>query len=685
MPSQNKFVTWNATSGTFLLGDNVFYATGCNINWLGLAVVNDQDQCFAPVDTTRIDYILRYAKNTLHCNVIRCHTLGFSGSIDPYYKEHFVSNNGIVNDNYFKLIDYTILVAKRLGLYLIPVMTDQYNCWNGNYNVFLGDGETTDDFFNANSTAYTNYTSFLKKFLTHRVFDPSDNTSTMICEEPTIFCIEYGNELGDHSLFPDQQLCDFSGVPCYSGPTLLTSPTKYSNPTKEWFSDITSFIRGIDKNHLLMTGADWCQLEDPTPTGSSSCDGWDVDGVDIVSFHWYFDSTEVTTKYEAMKTAAERARQKNKAVIFGEYPASYGDVSGFLNEMTKFLDDKTIQGEFFWDLVYDEYKGSDSYAVSPTKNTALLKKYADHFKPFEYGSSTRCSSLQDCQNSCGSQPPPSTDRIMLVIGDSITTGYHCYNGEYNCTCDSNPCCNPDCCVQENGDLDKYDPTTQEILSNDYSFVTNCSLSYIDAFLKNITDPVQVYNFAIQGTSANACNPWRDYAYNALLTFQQQPDFIYIALGVNDILLPSSNTCVYNLNATYDALAQLITDLGNIYTGCSFLLIRPLPIGDTTLTYWNTLDQDYKNMGDEVKTRLDPGLVDRVVWIDIYDDLKNQLSTFTCTFCDKIHPLKAWNEIIGTTLAEAIAKTGKMTLGTHTNLKRQAYYQNPQCKTFDKAC
>ena len=232
---KNDFVKWDPSKNSFLLNNKNFYAIGCNMPWMGLIVANKLNQCFVqPADKDVVD-TLTYARQVLNCNVIRCHTLGFSA----FSKNSFLPN-GKINEKYWDTINLIIKTSKQLGLYLIPVLTDQYNGYNGNYNIFLGDGESSADFYDTKSQAFKNYKSFINEFLNHEV------DGTKIKDHPNIFCLEFGNELGDHFGMSANNCVVDQTISCVYNPsqTPLNIPkTLCPVPTKEWFIAVKDYIK----------------------------------------------------------------------------------------------------------------------------------------------------------------------------------------------------------------------------------------------------------------------------------------------------------------------------------------------------------------------------------------------------------------------------------------------------------
>lgn len=716
------FVTYNPTKQEFEFNGQRLVATGVNITWLGYSLNSPGFQeCGVPTPHERIDNILTYCRNTLNVNVIRCFTLGFPSftpnSLLPEKQKQ--SDTMIkINDNFWDSLDYTIATAKRLGLFVIPVLSDQYAAWMGNYDIFLGPNEKTQDFFNISSQAYKNYTHVLSEYLNHKN-KYLDNVA--IKDEPTIFGFQYINEAGDHS---NDGTCRsaFTSTCAWNPSYHFNIPTTSCLvPTQEWITAIIKFTKSIDANHMLAIGTDWCNFS----IGSDCSYVLDEPDVSFVDYHWYF--TDKTLKYDAIQKQCKEATDKQKACLVAEvqshYPEKYSD---FLDTMNNWLSQNIIQGLMFWEL-YDEQgiaggcdEKVDGCIYSPKYDT-LLTKWATLFLPFKFNHDSppsSCQTLDLCQKTCGSvsdkyyqcegttcslcssgqsstckykndntcngQCDERKQLIMFVIGDSVTTGYHCAN-----------CAYPGACANQttyNGNLDKLNTTTYTIDKSGYQYTNNCSLSYIEPFLQNILQNMIVYNFAIQGKSAADCYlpqygniQWSKYnnIYNDFINAKNYliPDYIYISLGANDLLYKCNNC---ENQPIYNAIADLITNLAKVYDTSIFIFNRPFPLQNAQNCSIKNFDS-MSNMGIEVKKLLKQPLSNRCFFIDIYDDIKN--SPEFGNYCDEIHPLKDLNNTQGKLLAKAISKLSiGLTYGLNPNNPPvQVYYDNPQCKSQQKTC
>lgn len=671
VPHPDRFITWNKEKLEFNLYNKTFFATGCNMPWMGLVIstsdiqIAESDvQCFTQPSKENITKMLTYARMKINCNVIRCHTLGFSS----FAKNSFIpSVDQNINQKYWDIIDHIILTSRKLGLYLIPVFCDQYNGYNGNYGIFVANGETVEDFYDTKSKTFENYTTFLSTYLNHVIYDPSTKESTAIKDEPTIFCLEFGNELGDHSLTQPGQCSTPSTIQCQYGseprPVITIPPTKCLVPSERWMETVRDVIRSIDRNHMLMTGADWCQLRPPVE--SLSCE-WDIDGIDIISFHWYFCRTISDTSFDnpsvlhIMTESCKPINRSKKAVLFGEYPANYAKVSGFLEAMSTLMKGSgtdgspKLNGHLFWDLVYLRYisGGSDwqpdgcqpdGYAVAPSRDDTVLDSYAKSFSGFAFRPT----------------PTPTDDTIqILLIGDSITAGFHCSGATFcgSCqTCDSINSCDfaTTCRMVQNASLG----------AGSCKYIQNCSLSFADFLARYLTQKhsvnIEIYNNAIKGTTAfrpnDRCEQSQilyggSYVEHSLKCWEtsltySNIDFITIMFGTNDALIANITNCFGNdtaslTQAVISGLVFMIDQLKRRYPDAIIFLIRPIPSNSSALNL-DVIHRTFRAMSD----------IQNVVYIDLYNILNRKIKNIDPYLCDMIHPFDHLNKIIGENIGE----------------------------------
>jgi mannan endo-1,4-beta-mannosidase len=331
----NGFLKSNG--GKLVLNGNKFVAVGYNAFFMGLL----QETTTYPTHN-QVEEVFRAAHAT-KATAIRSHTLGFSAQSDMA----LISGNGL-NEDAWEIIDYAFLQAKRYGIKLILPLTDSYDYYNGSYEVFCApDGTPKDQFFTAIGPR-NQFKKYIKEYLTH----VNKYTGLAIRDSVEVGILELGNELGN--IRPD------------AGSTAI--------PTQEWLGDITSYIRSIDTNHLIMSGSDEC-------LGSLQSDDFAIDGLDVYSAHFYWQD------WDRLKSGAQRASNVDKPYIIGEYDSGWNNAWYHVIEGME-----SVSGSIAWSI-YPHEDGTQSgnrvphgdgftiwYDNKDPTNTSKLTFLTNHFR-----------------------------------------------------------------------------------------------------------------------------------------------------------------------------------------------------------------------------------------------------------------------------------------------------------------
>jgi mannan endo-1,4-beta-mannosidase len=264
MPINSSFVLWNGIN--FMLNNKIFVPVGVNAYWLGLMegqVYPSQEQ---------ITEIFKGAK-TCAFTVIRSHSLGIStgnnNSLRPW--------NNILNEVAWKTIDWAYSEAKKYGIKLIVPLTDEYNYYHGNYNDFCKTRNVDKSMFWTDLNVRSDFKNYIFNYLNHT----NQYTGIKIKDSPELFLLETGNELGQNKVRGGG-----SGI-----------------PSKDWISDITSYIKSIAPNIMTLDGND-------ESLGWS--DNFNVKTTDCFSAHFYWlDKNRITY-------GASNAKKVGKPYIIGE-------------------------------------------------------------------------------------------------------------------------------------------------------------------------------------------------------------------------------------------------------------------------------------------------------------------------------------------------------------------------------
>ena len=289
----SNYVTWNGNN--FILNNRIFYAVGANVYWLGCTESNEYPS--KPQVIEMFEIVKKMKGNT-----VRSHTLGISSgkqnSLRPY--------NNTLNENAWDAIDFAFHTAKQYNIKLICPLTDSYTWANGGYGDFCKTRNIPKSDFWTNKDVRNDFKDFIYKWLNHK--NKYDNI--MIKDHPTLGFIELGNELGN----------------------IRESHGSINVPTNEWLSDISNFIKSIDKKHLILGASDEC-------LGSKESDDFKVKNIDVHQAHFYWKD------YNRLDIGVNGAKNVKKPYIVGEYSAHFG------NDWFKELEKReNIKGSVFWNL-----------------------------------------------------------------------------------------------------------------------------------------------------------------------------------------------------------------------------------------------------------------------------------------------------------------------------------------------
>lgn len=323
------FVT--ARDGKFYLDDKEFKFVGPNAYWLGLT----EGYNYPPKD--QVTEIFE-ATRRLAGNSIRSHTLGHSsGSWNSLRPK---DNN--LNNNAWEAIDYAYSLANKYDIKIIAPLTDCYKWYNGNYGNFCETRGIPKRDFWTNMDVRADFKKYIFDYLNHF----NNYTQKFIKDDTALGLIELGNELGN----------------------IREGHDSTNIPTKEWLQDISSYVKSIDKNHLVLNPADEC-------LGQS--DDFNISTLDCHSGHFYW------ADYNRMNYGAEQCRITRKPYVVGEY-SSFSD-DAWYREIEK----RDAKGSLFWSIYPhsngiaggDKIPHGDGYTIHySSDNQKHLLTISNHFR-----------------------------------------------------------------------------------------------------------------------------------------------------------------------------------------------------------------------------------------------------------------------------------------------------------------
>lgn len=322
-PQSNAFV--KVVNGDFMLNGARFPVVGPNIYWLGLS----ENNSYPTQDL--IESMFQTAVK-LSSTVIRSHTLGISsGSSRSLLKN-------INSPAAWAPIDFSFKMASKYNIKLICPLTDNYWWGNGNYGDFCAARGIAKDQFWTNKDVRNDFKNYIQTWLNHT----NQFTGIKIKDDPSLFLIELGNELGNIRQGPDGQWT--------------------TAPTVEWLADISRYIKSNDPNHLVLDGTDEAL--------GNSRDEFNVSTIDVFSAHFYGND------YKRLDTMAQNAKNVGKPYIIGEYSSHFRD--DWFNHIEN---NPNIKGSVFWDLYPKEIQHDDGQTIqygNPNDKDDLLRLANHH-------------------------------------------------------------------------------------------------------------------------------------------------------------------------------------------------------------------------------------------------------------------------------------------------------------------
>jgi mannan endo-1,4-beta-mannosidase len=263
-------------------------------------------------------------------------------------------------------LDYVIYKAGQNGLKLvIPFVNnwrefggmDQYVRWRG--------GQYHDDF-------YTDpvIREWYKAWIAHLLNRVNTFTGVQYKNDPTIMTWELANE----------PRCIGSGV-------YPRSPSCTAETLVEWADDVSTFIKTIDRNHLVSAGDEGFYCDPAGTDWTDNCnEGVDtvaftkLKHVDVMSFHLYPDSWGKTPEWgtEWITRHIRDANRIGKPVMLGEFGIHDKNLrNAVYKEWTDAFLKARGDGALYWILsdvqddgtLYPDYDGLTVYCPSPVCTT----------------------------------------------------------------------------------------------------------------------------------------------------------------------------------------------------------------------------------------------------------------------------------------------------------------------------
>lgn len=260
-----------------------------------------------------------------------------------------------------KKLDYAVYKAGQLGIKLVIPFVNNWNAFGGmdQYVRWRG-GQFHDEF-------YTDpvIRGWFKDWIAHVLNRTNSYSGIQYKNDPTIMAWELANE-----------------PRCLSAGAYPRSPNCTTATLTAWAGEMSTFVRSMDKNHLISVGDEGFYCIPGATDWTDNC-GEGVDTlafarlrhVDIMSLHLYPDhwGKDVAWGVQWIERHAADAKRLNKAVMLGEF--------GLQNKNSRNPDYRLwtdavlrsgMNGALYWilsgkegDGLYPDYDGFTVYCPSP--------------------------------------------------------------------------------------------------------------------------------------------------------------------------------------------------------------------------------------------------------------------------------------------------------------------------------
>jgi mannan endo-1,4-beta-mannosidase len=357
--SQNGFI--KTSENKFILNNDEFKFFGFNAYYL-------QSEAGDTGKRYIVEDVIQSAKN-ISINVIRTWA---------FYESSSFSNPSVIRKSPYEIqesgliaLDYVLQKARESGIYLILTLSNNYSAfggipqyikWANQFQLNGSNNHTHNNFFTSDSLKQ--WFKFYIELLLNRI-----NTFNGIKyrDDRIIFSWEIMNE--------------------------ADNPSDNSNVIKNWYEELSSFIRSIDQNHLITTGETgydiYPQLYSDVDLmyngsyflvngskGTSFYENSLLRNIDYTSFHSYPNGWGLSAKAGKtwIKDHYKIAEVFNKPSLLGEF----GIKENKLSVYTDWLEDvkrSSTQSAIVWQYLHPDVINSDGYGFNEFNSPELMKLF----------------------------------------------------------------------------------------------------------------------------------------------------------------------------------------------------------------------------------------------------------------------------------------------------------------------
>ncbi|GIK21187.1 MAG: hypothetical protein BroJett005_06010 [Ignavibacteriota bacterium] len=414
--SQNNFI--KASGDNFILNNDEFKFFGFNAYYL-------QSEAGKIERRYIVDDIYQSAKN-IGVNVIRTWAFNEGSSfsnpsvIRKYPYE--VQESGLI------ALDYVLQKAKENGIYIILTLSNNYSAfggipqyikWANHIKLNGSDNYSHNDFFVNDSLKQ--WFKFYIELLLNRT-----NTFTGIKykDDPAIFSWEIMNE--------------------------AENPHKDFGIIKNWYEDISLFIKSIDQNHLVTTGENGYDVYPNFYSdvdlmynssyflvngykGTSFCENSQLENIDYISFHSYPNGWGLSAKAGKtwIKDHYRIVEGFNKPCLLGEFGIKENKLSVY-KQWLEDIKKSSTKSAIVWQYLHPNVMNTDGYGFNEFNSPELVEIFQNYIEEINSDTANSISVPENVvlyQNFPNPFNPVTTIKFALPINDYVSFEIYTSLGE----------------------------------------------------------------------------------------------------------------------------------------------------------------------------------------------------------------------------------------------------------------